>query len=410
MSLDFQQLTGDIAEMASSAGARNELRDVLLDEALLFLNNNAAAWDAFEDAYQIIINDVLQESNRRPYRGSARPLVSDDKPINTFHEANADSCPKQATVLSVDGSQIVPDRHAPYVYYLINTGGIVYFHGSGQAPETFSTPELFFPKSIELNDSRFHNPNGVTIERDQAEMEELARRTVEFRRGDGPLLAIMDQRLLYRPAGELAIQFKDKVMNEWIREMTTIKNAGGYLVGYIDRPMKSSVLLMLRQIHSDWSIDIPDNLGNWEGLTDADLFARFLPPYARSVVFVDVSNTNNRFKKASRDNEICFFYLNTSERNDDPNIARVDVPLWIAQDEIAVQMIHELIVDQCKILGRYPYVLTRADEMAVVGKQDQAELEFRIARMMDQYGHSGSATAKQDLKGVARSGKRAHEF
>ena len=73
-------------------------------------------------------------------------------------------------------------------------------------------------------------------------------------------------------------------------------------------------------------------------------------------------------------------------------------------------MVHDLIIDQCSILRDYPYVLTRADEMAVVGKQDQAELEFRIARQMDEYDVQNGITAKAQHKEFARSAKRAHEY
>ncbi|MEM9774723.1 MAG: DNA double-strand break repair nuclease NurA, partial [Chloroflexota bacterium] len=107
-------------------------------------------------------------------------------------------------------------------------------------------------------------------------------------------------------------------------------------------------------------------------------------------------------------NEICFFYLNSAQTG--INIARVDLPMWVAQDDEAVNTVHALVLDQCKILGRYPYVLTRADEMAVVGKQDQAELEFRIARFMDRQGLGGRETAKQESKGWARGAKQIHEI
>ena len=53
MSLDFQQLTTDIEKMARAAGGRNVTRQTLLDEVLLFLHNNANAWDALEDAYPV---------------------------------------------------------------------------------------------------------------------------------------------------------------------------------------------------------------------------------------------------------------------------------------------------------------------------------------------------------------------
>lgn len=393
--------------MARSAGGRSVARNTLLDEAADFLHDHANEWDALEQAYRFIDENILQATTFQPYRGSARVLKPNQFPLDAAIESNPENLPEEATIISVDGSQILPDRHAPFVYYLLNTGAIVYHHGSASAPEIYSTPELFFPREDEISDSRFSSPASVSIERDQAEISELARQTVNHRNGTGPLLSIMDQRLLYVPIGDLAPQFKEKVIKEWQVEMRTIKNAGGMLAGYIDRPAKSSVLAMLRTIHPDWDSAEPDSLGNWDGLTDADLFGRLLAPGQRSIVFADVSHANTRFKKAGRDNEICFFYLNSAQVG--ANIARVDLPLWVAEDETAVQMVHELIIDQCKILGRYPYVLTRADEMAVVGKQDQAELEFRIARMMDSYGFDGGETAKQESKGWARGVQRAHE-
>ena len=407
MSLDFQQLSSSLSQMAQAAESRTITRETLLDEVVAFLNNNANAWDALEDAYQFIDENILQATTYRPYHG-ARLLNPGSSAVDAAIHSQPENLPEKATLISVDGSQILPDRHAPFIYYLINTGGIVYQHGSAVAPEVFTTPELFYPSADELDLGRFNSPTSVSIERDQAEIGELARRTVAHRQSEGPLVALMDQRLLYVPAGELAPQFKDKVLKEWQREMTTIRQAGGWLVGYIDRPAKSSVITMLRTIHPDWSAAEPDNLGTWNGLTDAQLFGRLLEPGQRSIVFADVSHANSRFKKAGKLNEICFFYLNSAQSG--INIARVDLPMWVARDAAAVQSVHELILDQCKILGRYPYVLTRADEMAVVGKQDQAELEFRIARMMDRQGLGGRETAKQESKGWARGSKQIHEI
>ncbi|MFT5193840.1 MAG: hypothetical protein ACI9EW_001419 [Cellvibrionaceae bacterium] len=407
MSLDFQQLSKSIDEMARSAGGRSAARSTLLDETVDFLREHSTEWDALDDAYKFIDENILQATTFRPFHGSARALTPKRAPLDSAIVPTPENLPKRATIISVDGSQILPDRHAPFVYYLLNTGVIVYHHGSAEAPEVFSTPELFFPEENEISDSRFNSPASVSIERDQAEIVELARQTAAYQHVEWPLLSIMDQRLLYVPIGDLAPQFKEKVIKEWQSEMRNIRKAGGLLVGYIDRPAKNSVLTMLRTIHPDWLAGEPDGLGNWDGLTDADLFGRLLKPGERSIVFADVSHANTRFKKAGRNNEICFFYLNSAQVG--TNIARVDLPLWVAEDESAVEVVHELIIDQCKILGRYPYVLTRADEMAVVGKQDQAELEFRIARMMDHYGYSGGETAKQESKGWARGAQRSHE-
>jgi hypothetical protein len=55
-----------------------------------------------------------------------------------------------------------------------------------------------------------------------------------------------------------------------------------------------------------------------------------------------------------------------------------------------------------------PYALTRADEIAVVGRQDQQHLDVMIENAMQRRGLSGSATAKQRAKGIARAGKTRH--
>jgi hypothetical protein len=173
--------------------------------------------------------------------------------------------------------------------------------------------------------------------------------------------------------------------------------------------MKSLVLTMLWGLHPHYNPDRPDKLGEWEGLRDAYLFGRLLRPGERSAIFTDVSFANDKFKKHSEKNEICFFYLNTGR--EETNIARVDMPLWVAQNPTAVNAVHALLYDQCLIMGNYPYVLTRADEIAVVTKQDQDEVEFRLGVKMAQYGHEiPQQSAKSLSKVYGRSGKQRFEI
>ncbi|MEM7332964.1 MAG: DNA double-strand break repair nuclease NurA, partial [Chloroflexota bacterium] len=93
----------------------------------------------------------------------------------------------------------------------------------------------------------------------------------------------------------------------------------------------------------------------------------------------------------------------------DRQIARVDIPRWVADDAEAVTAVHSLIVSQCQIMGDYPYVIARADEMAVVGRQDAAELNFMLDVIMDRHGVGSELTAKAGSKELARSGKTRHE-
>ena len=65
---------------------------------------------------------------------------------------------------------------------------------------------------------------------------------------------------------------------------------------------------------------------------------------------------------------------------------------------------------KCQLLGDYPYVLARADEMAVVGRQDASELNFMIDVIMERHGLNADITAKQSSKDIARGGKTRFEI
>jgi hypothetical protein len=142
-------------------------------------------------------------------------------------------------------------------------------------------------------------------------------------------------------------------------------------------------------------------------LTDIDLYELFLQPGDRSAVFAEISQHNSAFRRRDPENEVCFFYLRTGEGKG--QLARVDIPMWVARDETTVSAVHALIYDQCQILGNYPYVITRADEIAVVGKRDQEELENRIALRLAEQGIDTTMTSKQQSKDYARASKTRHE-
>lgn len=403
MTLEFEKLTDAVADMVLQVGQRRRRQQEQLAEALDLLNDHANAWDEIESALALAVT----LADEKFYR-SARPL-REQQPLNVGRPPGA--CPAQATIIASDGSQIVPDRHAPFLYYLINVGVMVYHHGSGRPPDIFTVPQLNYPRddALEEEDTFALGSALVSLWRDRAEIETLAQTAWDLRRDAAALLAIIDQRLLYWPAGGLPGNEGSKVVEAWQNAMTRVRDSGGWLAGYIDRPGKRSVLTMLHSLNAGRpGFDIGElySAARFSGLTDADLFDEILAPGERSPVFVDISQHNNTFRERDGRNEVCFFYLKTG-----PNprqVARVDVPMWVAEEETAVAAVHALIYDQCRILGYYPYVITRADEIAVVGHRDKEELENRIALRLADAGIAAAETSKQQAKGLARSGRTRH--
>ncbi len=402
MTLEFERLTAEISQMAQATAERLSQRQAARDLSQALLDRYATDWTAVRQA----LAEANEKADPKFYR-SARPL-DEIEPLNAAIPALPP--PSGATIIAADGSQIRPDRHAAYLYYLINIGGVVYHHGSGQAPDQFSIPTLHYPQADGKED-KFDDTGGtVSIERDLAEIDTLAEKAVEYRTAVPPILAILDQRLLYWPIGPAGVA-ENAAVTAWGDSMDKIRLAGALLAGYIDRPATGYVTTLLRSLQA---LDEPDfdwkSLGQREaswGLTDVHLFSQLLGPGQRSKLFVTVSEPNHKFAAQHQANEICFFYLNPGGHG--RQVARVDIPMWVAQDEEMVTAVHALVYDQCQILGDYPYVLARADETAVVTYRDQEQLNFMIDVIMERYGISHTITAKQASKNIARGGKTRHK-
>ena len=404
MTLEFEKLASSVEDMVQQTSQRREQRKEQLQEAQARLTLHAASWNLINDA----VETAVIKGDEKYYR-AARPLHN-SHPLNAGIPAVAP--PPQATIIACDGSQIVPDRHAPFLYYLINVGLIAYYHGSGRSPDIFSNPILKYPRGLERDEEDTFTLSSalVSLWRDRLEIETLASTLNLAAEFAGPQLAILDQRLLYWPAGGLPGKESHKVVEAWQESMKKIRLAGAWLAGYIDRPGKRSVLTMLHTLDIKQPAFKVSDLYNaplFNRLTDIDLFGPILEMGERSPVFVEISQHNNSFRGQDKENEVCFFYLRTGEGN--RQLARVDIPMWVARDEEAVSSVHALIYDQCQILGSYPYVITRADEIAVVGRRDQEELEHRIALRLAEHGLETQMTSKQQSKQFARSSKTRHE-
>ena len=66
------------------------------------------------------------------------------------------------------------------------------------------------------------------------------------------------------------------------------------------------------------------------------------------------------------EHHLMFFYVNTGDE-----IARVEIPAWVADKIENIDLIHSLILDQCHKGPTYPTVLMEAHEQAVISSKDR---------------------------------------
>jgi len=66
------------------------------------------------------------------------------------------------------------------------------------------------------------------------------------------------------------------------------------------------------------------------------------------------------------EHQIYFFYLRL-----DDEVARVEVPRWVAEKRELLDLVHALVLDQCRRGHGYPVALMEAHEKAVVTAADR---------------------------------------
>jgi hypothetical protein len=114
--------------------------------------------------------------------------------------------------------------------------------------------------------------------------------------------------------------------------------------------------------------------GGIEALTDDLLFSTLLQPGERSALFGSRSKILNEY---GPDNKTCFFYLHAGSE-----IARIELPRWVAQDSRLLAQAHALAFDQAEKGQGYPRALTEAHERAIVRGADRNAFFTLMERFM----------------------------
>jgi hypothetical protein len=101
------------------------------------------------------------------------------------------------------------------------------------------------------------------------------------------------------------------------------------------------------------------------GVTDRELFMDALEPGERSALFMSPSKIT---KERYGEHRIYFCYIRLEEE-----VARVEMPRWVAENNELLDIVHGLVLDQCRRGQGYPVALSEAHEQAVVTGADRTE-------------------------------------
>lgn len=296
--------------------------------------------------------------------------------------------PPEFIILASDGSHIDVDRHYSARCFLLNIGLVQLRYGHTPDARLMSLPSLHFDDE----DTVISAPDATAPPRPLEGALLGAKRAVEECRAlvqaagqlppNLPAAALLDGSLVLWSLSEPT--YPGFVMDVLLRDgmlkhLSELHEIAGKrtvtIASYISFPRSTEVVNALRLAICPWEpVDCDrhcppqkqrHDCDELSGLMDREVFQRLLEPGQRSAVFTSLSPIITSHYGPHR---IHFFYLRLEEE-----VARVEIPAWVATDPVRLELTHATVLDQCRRGQGYPAALSEAHEQAVVTAADREQ-------------------------------------
>jgi len=393
MPIDYQQIYEKIQEIGKGARERKKTLDERRTKARDLLNAYASELDVLRSKVE-----------------SAKAADSNIRCALPLNETLASSYPPpdsviQATLIAADGSQINPNRHASIQFCLVNVGAITMRLNSGETPEISTDTELMYgdellPNGIPMSDGM------VALKRDLAERVKLYDLSKDIK---GQVVTFTDGPIeLWGAKGEDAGSYEDFI-EKYKTVLSRLQSRDVITAGYVDKPSADLVIRLLEIAMADnEQIQKLREFHPLRGVSDRWLFGErenpLLPPGHRSAVFKIQSSSDKRYTGVLT---LHFFYLNVGTEGH-PWPVRVEIPRWVVDDKEKLDLLHGVLVDQCRMMGSrpYPYLLHRAHETAVVKHEEKQQIEqlltMELRKQNEDVDDGSYKQSAKDLQGRTR--------
>ena len=361
MSLDLTKVASQVTGMISRLKDAREERQQRLQFALDTLRNRA-----------IDLDDL-----KRKIAASKTTWLVAELVEGLDRRYQAPPTPAEFTVMASDGSHIDVDRHRSTRCYLINIGSAVINYGHEPDATLASSPRLYSE-----DEDLVITPSGggreqvvegtlLGIKRGIEECRHLADLASELPAGSHSL-AMLDGTLILWGLEAYPEFVTEALLTKGflqclddMRKLNVDRQLA--LASYISFPRSTDVVNVLRVAicpHQPPDCDRccpPGKERDCEavaGVRDRDLFLSLLESGERSALFISPSRI---VREHYGEHRVYFFYLKADEE-----IARIEIPQWVAENSDLLNLTHSLVLDQCRRGHGYPVVLSEAHEQAVV--------------------------------------------
>ena len=434
--LDLGQLRDQLDAFREAQTGTAERRRRQLDRALAALAEISGSWQA--------LRREVEEA--RPSR-----LVADAREDPAATHA-APERPTPVTVVATDGSQIYPDRHVEPSYFLLNVGRVAFQYGTREEPVLDAVPDLRFAADL---DDHFDavlatmTTEVVSALRDEQELRELLSTARSARVDDRPIVALADGTLIrWMLRGMQNRSLEQALIRRYTDMLQGFTTEDIPIGSYISMPGNTELVNLLRfylgelddpgevapsdgshnraadgerdgersgarggersgERNRERRSDAPrpgappsdatsgDDAVALDGLLDRHVVGRLLEPGERSALF---SSTSHIQREYPDDNKICYFYVLIPSGAGRGEVARVEIPEWVARSPHLTDRVHAVVLRECEKGDGYPLILSEAHERAVIRAPEREAFQHLLERTLRRAGYPVTGSRKRRSK------------
>jgi len=348
---------------------RYKLSEVLHKHADQLFVDYSQEYACIRESWNRVVGDPTFIYKVREIGNVPWPVAYWNGNISDAISVNAMSDPYVAG--AVDGSQVYPDRHQNISCFLINIGSVALQYGTSDRSVYFdSIPYLMVNKE----DQQSVSADLVNNRREELELKEICmlyRRILKEKIASSVIL--FDGSLIFWHLFTQGVELSRRFLAKYIKLLDQMYHEQVVVAGYISLPRSRELsnLIRLELCNFDFTKILPYKLVSC--MLDRIVVQWFLEPYQRSIVF---QNYGNMYTEYPPELSPYFFYMHTGSE-----IARVEIPAWIAKNESHVSLISRVILDQCIKGNGYPVVIAEAHEQAVIKGPDRDFFYYLLHKM-----------------------------
>jgi len=337
---------------------------------------------------------------------------NNDSPITTLYKSKDDFSTPHITI-ATDGSQINPSAHEITSASLINIGLVAIPYYKSDIPVLLSSEPTIYNSTDDIALYNFsqniQEEDLISYERTLKEIEELVKLAKIYKSYNLPIVALLDGTLIHWHLEKFNDYFIERFITRFSDAILELKSLGIPLASFLSNSRSNDIINMLRIYNCPF--ETVNCKKHCSGIDSKNLQCNPMPDYkpvfdrkligklmleenatcgTRTVLFKSNSKILDYYKN---DLKILFFYLNTGTE-----IARVEIPSYVAEDENLFKLMSNAVSLQCKAGFGYPITLSEAHLQAVVNRTDREIFYSLLKEHLLKKNHSTVRLSNKEFK------------